>query len=97
MLFFFASDTIVIQHDSMLFGDCGAMGTSRPTVGLRRDGEKSALPLKVSSLEIPLLTSSEEFGNMVGTDWGKRELELVMKQLGETVRSLAAARAAIDL
>ena len=63
---FFANDTITVQHDYLLFGDCGAMGTSRPTgegrmgkktsyrwiavrwgkkrptVGLRRDGEKSA-------------------------------------------------------
>ena len=33
---------------------------------------------------------------MIGVDWGRQELEPVMKQLGETVRSLAAARAAIE-
>ena len=27
----FANDIITIQQDYLLFGDCGAMGTSRPT------------------------------------------------------------------
>ena len=56
---FFANDIITVQHDYLLFGDCGAMGTSRPTAeglfvrgamgkkrptaGLRRDWDIACL------------------------------------------------------